>query len=328
MYPFSITDIINRNSQPVDEYTILELFKYQAERCAVYKKYIELLGVKPEKVKTIGQIPFLPVEFFKTKKIYSSEIQPDAVFIGSGTSGSETGKHFVADVGIYRRSYVEGFDYFYGNSSSYAFLALLPSYLERQGSSLITMAEGLIAESVKPYSGFFLYDHRSLFEALLELKAKSQKTILMGVSFALLDFAENYSLDFPDLIVMETGGMKGRKTEIPRAELHSILKKAFGVPAVHSEYGMTELLSQAYSRGDGLFFTPPWMRVIIRDMQNPLKLAENNRTGGINVIDSANVNSCSFIETQDLGKLTGDGSFEVLGRFDLSDIRGCNLMAV
>ena len=234
--------------------------------------------------------------------------------------------HQVTNVKLYEQSYLQAFDQFYGAIEEYCFLALLPSYQQRAGSSLIYMVNDLIEKSKNPQSGYFLYNHDELFETLKDLKAKNQKTVLIGVTYALLDFIEQYEINFPNLIVMETGGMKGKRKEMVREELHEQLTKGFGIKAIHSEYGMTELLSQAYSLGAGIFNCPNWMQVLIRDTNDPLSLIPQGRTGGINVIDLANVNSCSFIATQDLGKIYLDGSFEVLGRFDNADIRGCNLL--
>jgi hypothetical protein len=235
-------------------------------------------------------------------------------------------RHPVSDISIYEKSFRRTFELFYGDIEKNTILALLPSYSEREGSSLIYMVDDLIERSRNPSSGYFLYNHNDLYKTLSDLNEKKAPTILIGVTYALLDFAEKYKLDFPELIVMETGGMKGRRGELIREELHEILRKGFGISAIHSEYGMTELLSQAYSFGNGIFSCPPWMRVLIRDTNDPLTILEDNKTGGINIIDLANINSCSFIATQDLGKRFSDGSFEVLGRFDNSDIRGCNLL--
>jgi hypothetical protein len=248
------------------------------------------------------------------------------VFTSSGTSGMDVSKHFVADANIYKLSYTAGFRYFFGDISKYTVLALLPSYLERQGSSLITMVQGLIEDSGNPLSGFFLNNHNELFDTLQILRTNKNPTILIGVSFALLDFLEKFNIDFPELMVMETGGMKGRREEITRDELHNIICTGFGVDRVFSEYGMTELLSQAYSKGKGIYKTPPWMKVVIRDHKDPFRRVSNGVIGGVNIVDLANIYSCSFIETQDLGFIHSDGSFEITGRFDESDVRGCNLM--
>jgi hypothetical protein len=235
-------------------------------------------------------------------------------------------KHLVTDVSWYDESFRRAFDLFYGDIKSYCVLALLPSYLEREGSSLIYMAEDLVKASGNPDSGFYLYNHADLYHQLKKQQQAKKPTLLIGVTFALLDFVEQYQLNFPELIVMETGGMKGRRKEMIREELHDKLCKRFGVRSIHSEYGMTELLSQAYSKGDGIFNCPPWMKIMTRDTNDPMSSLSGSQTGGINIIDLANINSCSFIATQDLGKVYADGSFEVLGRFDNSDIRGCNLL--
>jgi len=317
-----INSIINHNAN-INDSVIMDYFQYQYRNCDVYQKYVNLLGVK---VNSIDDIPFLPIQFFKSKKIYSGLTDPETVFTSSGTTGTNTSKHYVASSTIYQQSYSAGFSYFFGDVSRYAILALLPSYLEREGSSLITMVQGLINNSHNPASGFFLRNHSELFETLLALKRHKTPTILIGVSFALLDFIDEYKMSFPELIVMETGGMKGQRKEITRQELHSIIRLGFGVNTVYSEYGMTELLSQAYSKGNGIYETPPWVKIIIRDPRNPLRKAPNNTSGGVNIIDLANIHSCSFIETQDLGILHSNNTFEIIGRFDESDIRGCNLM--
>jgi phenylacetate-coenzyme A ligase PaaK-like adenylate-forming protein len=307
----------------------LQIFQFQAEKNSVYKNYLKALNKQPLDVKSIQELPFLPIEFFKTHKVFSASIfsQLSAqAFTSSGTTGSEPGKHMVADISLYEKSFRKGFELFYGDIKRYCILALLPSYLEREGSSLIYMVDDLIKQSKNADSGFFLHDIDELDSKLKLLQQRKQKTILIGVSYALIDFAEKYPIKFPELIVMETGGMKGKRKEIVREELHQILCNGFGVDKIHSEYGMTELLSQAYSNGKGIFRTPPWMKIRIRDINDPMTLLPPNKTGGISVIDLANYYSCSFIATQDLGKLHEAGSFEVLGRFDESDIRGCNLM--
>lgn len=305
----------------------LKIFQYQVHANPVYHHFCSLLRIDPARVHHFSQIPFLPVSFFKTHEVLSGNLPVQTTFTSSATSGMETSKHPVSDLQVYRQSFTRGFIREYGNPESYCLLALLPAYLERQGSSLIFMVQELMEASGHPMNGFFLYNHAELAARLRELKQKNQKTILIGVSFALLDFAEAFPLDFPGLILIETGGMKGRKKEIIREELHQSLKTAFHIPAIHSEYGMTELLSQAWSKGDGLFRCPPWMKIVIRDVNDPLSVLEDGRSGGINIIDLANVNSCAFISTSDLGKINTDGSFEVLGRYDQSEIRGCNLMA-
>nr|WP_131536146.1 acyl transferase [Pedobacter nototheniae] len=304
----------------------LETFKFQANNCAVYKEYIHHLGVNVQSVNRVEQIPFLPISFFKSHNILSSTNPIEITFSSSGTTGMVTSSHHVTDVKLYEQSYLQAFNQFYGNIEDYCFLALLPSYQQRSGSSLIYMVNDLIEKSKHSKSGYFLYNHDDLLNTLLDLKSKNQKTVLIGVTYALLDFIEQHDVNFPDLIVMETGGMKGKRKEMVREELHEQLTKGFGIKSIHSEYGMTELLSQAYSLGEGVFNCPNWMQVLIRDTNDPLTLIEKGKTGGINVIDLANINSCSFIATQDLGRINNDGSFEVLGRFDNADIRGCNLL--
>jgi phenylacetate-coenzyme A ligase PaaK-like adenylate-forming protein len=304
----------------------LAIFRHQVVNCAVYKAYISHLKINPAAVNSYQEIPFLPISFFKSHEVVSVNTQPQIVFSSSGTTGQITSKHIVTDVSVYEQSYNSAFKQFYGNAENSCILALLPSYLEREGSSLIYMVDDLLKQSKHPQSGYFLHHSTQLFDTLNELKKAKQKTILIGVTYALLDFVEQFQLDFPALIVMETGGMKGKRKEMVREELHRILCKGFGVKQIHSEYGMTELLSQGYSYGNGIFNCPPWMKILLRDTSDPLSLINGKQTGGINVIDLANINSCAFIATQDLGKVYVDGSFEVLGRFDNADIRGCNLL--
>lgn len=304
----------------------LQVFRFQAEACHVYKSFITGLGVDVTSVKHFSQIPFLPISFFKSQQVLSSTDAEQVTFSSSGTTGITTSRHMVTDVSWYQQSFRKGFELFYGDISQYTILALLPNYLERSGSSLIYMVEDLIKQSNNTDSGFFLYNHDELYHQLLKQQQAGKPTVLIGVTYALLDFIENYQVDFPELIIMETGGMKGRRKEMIREELHTQLCGGFGVSAIHSEYGMTELLSQAYSTGNGIFNCPPWIRILTRDTNDPLSIITDDKAGGINVIDLANINSCSFIATQDLGKLYNDGSFEVLGRFDDADIRGCNLL--
>jgi hypothetical protein len=304
----------------------LQAFRHQAKYCAVYRQFIEGLRLDTASVNSIEQIPFLPISFFKSHRVLSSGGPVEITFTSSGTTGMVTSSHYVSDVSWYRESFREAFRLFYGDIRDYCILALLPSYLEREGSSLIYMVQDMITRSCNPDSGFYLYNHAELHTQLLNQQVQQKPTLLIGVTFALLDFAEQFPIDFPKLMVMETGGMKGRRKEMVREELHHNLYRGFGVNAIHSEYGMTELLSQAYSKGEGVFNCPPWMRIITRDTNDPLSLTGINRTGGINVIDLANINSCCFIATQDLGRVAEDGSFEVLGRFDNSDVRGCNLL--
>lgn len=304
----------------------LETYQFQLQHCQVYRDYVTLLGRRKNDVQHYSEIPFMPIEFFKTQQILTAGMQPQIVFSSSGTTGMVTSKHFVADVTIYERTFRRIFETFYGPLHDIAILALLPSYLERTGSSLIYMIDDLMKQSKQAESNYFLYNHQELYQTLLQLKNKGTKTILFGVTYALLDFIEKYSFEFPDLIIMETGGMKGKRKEMVKEEIHQLLEDAFAVSGIHSEYGMTELLSQGYSSGKGIFRLPKWMKILIRDTNDPLSLISSNKTGGINVIDLANRYSCSFIATQDLGRVYQDGSFEILGRFDQSDIRGCNLL--
>ncbi len=303
----------------------LEIFRCQFSNNLVYNEFCKLLKVNPATVNSIDQIPFLPLDFFKTHTIKTGNFKEEQVFLSSGTTGANQSKHFVKEVSLYEASYRLAFEQFYGEIEDYCVLGLLPSYLERKGSSLIYMVDDLINNSKNSKSGFFLENHKELIEILQKNIKNNQKTILFGVSFALLDLAERHQIDLSDVVIMETGGMKGRRKELTREELHSTYKRCFNVSTIHSEYGMTELLSQAYSKGNGIFKTPNWMRVLIRDVNDPFNFLEENKTGGINVIDLANINSCSFIATQDLGKFNTKG-FEVLGRFDNSDLRGCNLL--
>ena len=306
----------------------LRIFKFQYTNNPVYKAFCSYLNTDPNAVQTLEQIPFLPIEFFKSKSVLSSTDAAEITFTSSGTTGSETSKHHVTDLSLYEESYLKAFNHFYGDIEDYCVLALLPSYLERTGSSLIYMADDLIKKSKHPKSGFFLNEYEQLYKLLGELQKTDTKILIIGVSFALLEFTERYQLDLKNAVVMETGGMKGRRKEIVRQELHELLSKGFGVPHIHSEYGMTELLSQAYSKGNGVFDCPSWMKILVRDTEDPLTYLKNGKSGGINVIDLANINSCSFIATQDLGKINHDGTFEVIGRFDNSDVRGCNLMVL
>ncbi len=304
----------------------LEVFQIQAKNNVVYKEFIDLLGINPATVSKITEIPFLPIQFFKSHTIVSSKKEIEETFLSSGTTGMTQSKHFVTDISIYEESFTKGFEYFYGAIEDYTILALLPSYLERDGSSLIYMVNSFIEKSSNPKSGFYLNNLDELHKNLVEIDKLGQKVLLIGVSFALLDLVEIHQFNLKNTIIMETGGMKGRRKELIREELHEILCKGFGVSHIHSEYGMTELLSQGYSKGNGIFECPPWMKILTRDPEDALTLLPEGKSGGINVIDLANINSCSFIATQDLGKTYANGTFEVLGRFDNSDIRGCNLL--
>lgn len=306
----------------------LEVFNFQYKNVPIYQRFCSLLKKSPQNVKSVQDIPFLPIEFFKKKEIYAASKPVVKIFTSSGTSGSNTSKHYITDLTIYENSFSKAFELFYGDIKDYIVLALLPSYLEREGSSLIYMADQLIKESRHSDSGFYLDNLTQLGEKLNRLDKSGKKVLLLGVSFALLDLVEKQNFRLENTIVMETGGMKGRRREMIREELHKILKEGFGVGNIHSEYGMTELLSQAYSRGRGIFQCPPWMKILIRDPEDALSYTEKGKTGGINVIDLANINSCAFIATQDLGKLHSTEEVEILGRFDNSDIRGCNLMVL
>lgn len=327
MKPDFINAIFEITDQSVFNIRALEIFKCQSENNQVYKDFIKFLGIETDSVNRVEGIPFLPVTFFKKHKVITGIYSGSLVFESSGTTGNMTGKHYISDVNIYEKSFLRTFSMFYGDPSEYFIAALLPSYDERENSSLIYMVNRLIEMSSSPYSGFYRENIDELLVNIAKAGVEKRKVILLGVSFALLDMAEKYSPDFSGVIVMETGGMKGRRREMIREELHFILKRAFNTENIHSEYGMTELLSQAYSQGEGNFLCPPWMKILIRDPQDPFTLInEPGRTGGINIIDLANINSCSFIATDDLGKIHDDGSFEVLGRFDSSDTRGCNLL--
>ncbi|MFI3261574.1 MAG: acyltransferase [Rikenellaceae bacterium] len=302
----------------------LEIFRFQAENNVIYRQYLTELGVDYRSVSLIEKIPFLPVELFKTHRIVSSTEQEAIVFTSSGTSNSIQSKHYVTDVRVYEQSFKKGFEFFYDSLNDCNIYALLPSYLEREGSSLIYMVEGLMKDSFD--SGFFLYNYEDLIQTLNN-RDKSKKTILIGVTFALLDLVEKYELDLSENVyVMETGGMKGRRKELPREELHSILTQKLNVKSIHSEYGMCEALSQSYSDGNGVFISPQWMKILIRDVNDPTDILGFGKRGAINIIDLANYNSCSFIATKDLGKRFEDGTFTVEGRIDSSDIRGCNLL--
>ncbi|HNR49330.1 MAG TPA: acyl transferase [Bacteroidia bacterium] len=308
------------------EETALDVFRYQFEGNEVYRQYVQLLGIQPESITTVADIPFLPIRFFKTHKIITGNQYPEITFTSSGTSGQTVSRHFVTDVSLYEKSFIKGFEKFYGSAEEWCILALLPSYLEREGSSLVYMCEHLIKKSKHPLSGFYLHNYDNLYSVLEQLESEKQKTLLLGVSYALLDLAEQFPLVLQHTIIMETGGMKGKRREMTKAALHNRLKNAFNVDVIHSECGMTEMLSQAYSLGNGIYSCPPWLRLIVRDSYDPFTLVDNEITGGINVIDLANVNSCSFIATQDMGKVFDEGTFEIIGRFDDAEIRGCNLM--
>lgn len=321
-------DIFNISSEEDFKSMALEVFKYQFNHNPVYRAFCDLLYRHPSDISSIEDIPFLPISFFKTGVIITGEDQIEKIFSSSGTTGSVNSKHYVSNLSLYEQSFTAAFSTFYGAPEEYVILGLLPNYLERDGSSLVYMVEHLMTKSHHLKSGFYLYNHQQLNGVIRELEERGRKVLLIGVSFALLDFVEKYPQRLQHTIVMETGGMKGRRKELIRQDLHNILCHGFGVSKIHSEYGMTELMSQAYSKGDGIFSCPPWMKVLSRETEDPLSIQSTDKTGGLNIIDLANINSCSFIATQDLGKVHKNNRFEVMGRFDNSDLRGCNLMAL
>ena len=306
----------------------LKVFRFEYENNIVYREFCVFLNTDVHKVKTLQQIPFLPIQFFKSHNVVSNSGAIQQIFTSSGTTRMTTSKHLVTNVSLYEQSYRKAFSEFYGNIEDYTVLALLPSYLERAGSSLIYMVTDLIKLSNNENSGFYLHNYDELISKLIQFDNARQNVILIGVTYALLDLIEKQKFKLKNTIIIETGGMKGKRKEMIREELHEILCAGFGVESINSEYGMTELLSQAYSLGNGIFECPPWMHIEIRDTEDAMSYVKPGKTGGINVIDLANINSCSFIATQDLGKKYPNNSFEVLGRFDNSDIRGCNLMVI
>jgi len=337
--------IFNVNESNFDD-LVLEIFQFQYQHNSIYRTYIDTLRFNPKTINKLSDIPFLPIRFFKTHRVTTTDFEPVYQFESSGTTQTGNSRHFVKDIEMYRQSFVTAFELFYGQLEDWCVIGLLPSYLERSNSSLVFMVNELIRKSGHEQSGFYLNDYEKLYENLKNLQGKKQKTLLIGVTYALLDFAEKYSLPLTHTTVMETGGMKGRREEIVREEVHDLLKREFQLDFIHSEYGMTELLSQAYSKGDGIFYCPPWMKVLVRDEEDPFEVQSSEpgvqssefrvksidsrltTKGVINIIDLANIYSCSFIATDDAGKLYADGSFEVLGRIDNSDIRGCSLMAI
>ena len=324
----SLMDIFSIYSAKQFEKLALKTFRHQYDHNLVYRNWCELMKADKQTVKRIADIPFLPISFFKSHSVIAGDSPIATTFRSSGTTGSTTSQHHVTDLSLYEASYLNGFAQFYGHIENYTVLALLPSYLERNDSSLIYMVKDLIAKSNKTDSGFYLHNYDELIQTLIRLDESGENVLLIGVTYALLDLIEQQAFQLKNTIIMETGGMKGKRKELIREELHDLLTIGFGVSAIHSEYGMTELLSQAYSLGDGIFECPPWMQIHLRDTEDAFSYVANGKTGGINVIDLANYNSCSFIATQDLGKKYTNGSFEVLGRFDASDTRGCNLMVL
>lgn len=326
---FTPEDIISIQTRKEFHKIAMKVYRYQYEHNPVYRQFCDLVRKTPTEVRSLDQVPYLPIEFFKSKEVLSSTAPIQTTFTSSGTTGSITSKHHVTDLNYYEESFRKGFSYFYGPIEDYVVLALLPSYLEREGSSLIYMADDFIKQSNHAESGFYLHNYQELIANLERLDREGKNVLLLGVTYALLDIIEQHQFELKNTIIMETGGMKGKRKEMIREELHALLGQGFGVQKIHSEYGMTELLSQGYSLGDGIFQCPPWMDIVIRDSEDPFTRIESfGKTGGVNVIDLANINSCSFIATQDLGKKYEDGSFEILGRFDHSDIRGCNLMVL
>lgn len=319
-----VEEIFNIHSEEEFVKICLQIYELQMDNNPIYSAYSQII-LKGEIPKKLEEIPFLPIEFFKTEQIICVTQKIEELFLSSGTTGNQS-KHLVSDLSIYENSFRNTFQLFYGDITDYCILSLLPNYREREGSSLIYMVDDLIKRSKHPKSGFYLNNYKEVSETILELEKNGQKTLLIGVSYALLDLAKDYPMKLENTIIMETGGTKGKRKELLKEELHKILKETFSLDSIHSEYGMTELLSQSYSEGDNIFKTPPWKKVLIRDVNDPLTILGKNRSGGINIIDLANIYSCPFIATQDLGRLHEDESFSVLGRFDNSDVRGCNLL--
>lgn len=324
--PFFNRDSIFQIQHPEEfERLTLQLFQFQHIHNKVYREYCDLLSVDPEKISSITEIPFLPVSFFKTHRVVTTQFQPEKIFYSSSTGGIQPSQHEVKELSLYEKSFINAFTLFYGDPAKYTILALLPGYLERENSSLVYMMNELIKQTGKEESGFYLYNYQDVYNILSQLKLQKRETILFGVTFALLDLVEKWSIDFPELTIFETGGMKGRRPELVKDQIHNILKERFGVSSIHSEYGMCELLSQAYSYGDNLFQTPPWMKLLLRDERDPFNISDKIEKGVINVIDLANVYSCAFIATDDLGKMK-DEKIEIIGRLDQAEIRGCNLL--
>ena len=310
------------------EKTALEVFRFQAANNPVYKEFLDLLSIDPVDIRSVQQIPFLPIGLFKSHQIKTGFWEPEQEFTSSGTTGMQPSRHFLRSKAWYQENAVRCFEHFYGPVKDYVFLALLPHYLDRSGSSLVAMVQHFMEVSDRPENGFFLRDLDALSERLKEIRGSKQATILIGVSFALWDLAERSPMDLKDVIIMETGGMKGQRRELIREELHQILKDAFQVPAIHSEYGMTELLSQAYSKGEGRFLPAPGLQIQVADISDPFSQVTPGSSGQIRIVDLANIDSCSFVATEDIGRAFSDGSFEVLGRLDRATWRGCNLMLV
>jgi len=318
--------IFNISSSDSFNELAIDIFHLQYKNNKVYHDFVDYIGIKPSSVNHYLKIPFLPIEFFKDQKIVTGDFKEETVFTSSGTTGQNPSRHYIKSLDLYQQSFILNFKQQFGKVEDYIILALLPSYLEQGSSSLVYMVRKLIKKTHDPKSGFYLHEYKKLAQILSGLMSTSKKVLLIGVSYALLDLADKHSVHFPELTLMETGGMKGRRKELVRAEFHNILKNAFGIKNVCSEYGMTELLSQAYSHTNGIFQTPTWMKILIRDLNDPLSIIPVSKTGGINIIDLANIYSCSFIATKDLGEKINDSTFKMLGRYDNSDVRGCNLM--
>ena len=317
----TIQSILRIDNDAAFKQCALELFRYQAERCEPYRDYIALLGIDPASVTRIEEIPFMPIELFKSHEVYCGTTPPEMVFTSSNTGNTVASRHFMASLDAYRQTFTAAFTHFMGDPAEWSIYGLLPSYLEREGSSLVYMVDSLIAEAGS--GGFYLNDYERL---IADMKADPKPKILLGVSYALWDLAERYAPKLDNTIVMETGGMKGRRKEISKSELHKILCDGFGVEHIASEYGMAELMSQAYSSGEGIFRTPRWMRVLVRDINDPFDHHPHAMRGGIDIIDLGNLSSCAFVQTQDVGRIYDDGSFAIEGRIAKSDIRGCNLL--
>ena len=313
--------IFSISSDAEFEAAALELFRRQAEQCPPYSEYISLLGVNPAEVNRVEDIPFMPIEFFKWRDVYCGEGEPEKVFTSSNTGGTVASRHMMQSLALYEQAFTRAFEQFYGATEGWSIYGLLPNYLQRDGSSLVYMVDRLIARCGS--GGFYLDEYEKL---IADMAADAKPKILLGVSYALWDLAEQYAPKLENTIVMETGGMKGQREELPKSEFHKILTEAFGVEKIHSEYGMAELTSQAYSSGDGVFRASAWMRVVVRDVNNPLKMLPAGSRGAVSIIDLANISSCAFIATQDVGRTFADGSFMIEGRLSGADIRGCNLL--
>jgi hypothetical protein len=323
-----IHQVFSINNSNDFEQTALDVFRFQYHYNPVYQQYCNLLRKTPDAVIDVNQLPYLPISLFKSHQITTTQFTAQLLFQSSGTSQQTASRHFVKDASLYVKSFQKGFETFYGDAKKYCILGLLPSYLERGQSSLVYMVDYLVKQSGHPQSGFYLYDHKKLAQTLEEMERQGQPTLLIGVTYALLDFAAHFTMPLKHTIIMETGGMKGRKKELVRADVHALLQQAFGIDTIHSEYGMTELLSQAYAKKDGIFFTPPWMKMLLRLEDDPLTTTDDVRTGGLNIIDLANVYSCSFIATEDVGQREANGGFSVLGRLDNAEVRGCSLLSL